>query len=229
MTPTFKAVADHALLVTFADQISDAVHAKVVALDKAIASRAPLGVIEMIPALVNLLVSFDPLVTDHSAVETATRACLEDLDVQTLQGQVRRVQVCYDGPFAPDIDAVAAATGLSRDAVINAHLAGEYRVLMYGFSPGYAYLSGVAADIQVPRKAAPLRDVPAGSVIIAGPQCLITTLKMPTGWSIIGRSPTQVLTGDPDHPFLFDVADHVMFERIDLAAFDRFSVGDTHG
>lgn len=229
MTPTFKAVADHALLVTFAEQISDAAHAKVVALDKALANRAPVGVIETVPALVNLLVSFDPLATDHSAVETATRACLDDLDVQTLQGQTRRVQVCYDGPFAPDIDAVAAATGLSRDAVISAHLAGDYRVLMYGFSPGYAYLSGVAADIQVPRKPAPVRDVPAGSVIIAGPQCLITTLTMPTGWSIIGRSPTQVLTGDPDHPFLFDVADRVVFERIDLATFDRLNGGTSRG
>ena len=85
---------------------------------------------------------------------------------------------------------------------------------MYGFAPGYAYLGGVPDPIQVPRKPVPLRDVPAGSVIIAGPQCLITTLTMPTGWSIIGRSPTRVLTDDPDHPFLFDIGDRVMFERI---------------
>jgi inhibitor of KinA len=65
-----------------------------------------------------------------------------------------------------------------------------------------------------------VRDVPAGSVIIAGPQCLVTTLTMPTGWSIIGRSPTRILTGDPERPFLFDVGDRVTFERIDLATFE---------
>ncbi|MGB5870551.1 MAG: carboxyltransferase domain-containing protein, partial [Albidovulum sp.] len=67
-----------------------------------------------------------------------------------------------------------------------------------------------------------------GSVIIAGPQCLITTLTMPTGWSIIGRSPTRILTGDPTHPFLFDVGDRVSFERIDLATFKRLAKDDVH-
>jgi inhibitor of KinA len=113
--------------------------------------------------------------------------------------------------------------------VINAHLAGDFHVLMYGFSPGYAYLSGVPSEIQVPRKAAPVRDVAAGSVIIAGPQCLVTTLTMPTGWSIIGRSPTQILTGDDSHPFLFDVGDSVNFERIDQATFARLQSETTHG
>ena len=37
---------------------------------------------------------------------------------------------------------------------------------------------------------------------------------MPTGWWIIGRSPTKVLTGDPQRPFLFDVGDRVSFRRI---------------
>ena len=96
--------------------------------------------------------------------------------------------------LAPDLGAVANATGLTEEAVINAHLAGDYKVLMYGFAPGYAYLAGVAKAIQVPRKQSAVRDVPAGSVIIAGPQALVTTIIMPTGWSIIGRSPDA----DPD-------------------------------
>ena len=113
------------------------------------------------------------------------------------------------------------ASGLSEEAVINAHVAGKYRVLMYGFSPGYAYLGGVPASIHVPRKEAAVRGIPAGSVVIAGQQCLVTTLTMPTGWSIIGRSPTQILTGKPEQPFLFDVGDVVRFERIDLATFEK--------
>lgn len=221
MTPTYKAIADHALLVTFADEIGDTAHAQVLALDRALAAAPPAGMIEAVPALVNLLVSFDPVQTDHAHMQVAVQALLGDLDVQQSAGIRRTVQVCYEGPFAPDLDAVAQATGLSVDAVINAHLGGDYHVLMYGFSPGYAYMGGVAAPIQVPRKTAAVRDVPAGSVIIAGPQCLITTLKMPTGWSIIGRSPTRVLTGDPAHPFLFDVGDTVAFERIDVATYER--------
>jgi len=228
MEPQFKAVADHAVLVTFAEEISEDAHAAVIALDKAIAADAPAGVIETVPALVNLLVTFDPIATDHIAVEGSVRRCLQGFDIQEVAGVRRHVQVCYEEPFSPDLQAVASATGLSTDTVINAHLAGDFQVLMYGFAPGYAYLSGVSEQIQVPRKSAPVRDVPAGSVIIAGPQCLVTTLTMPTGWSIIGRSPTSILTGDPKRPFLLDVGDRVSFERIDLATFERLNRETSH-
>lgn len=228
MTPQFKAIADHAVLVTFSKDVSEQAHACVVSLDNAIAAHPPAGCIETVPALVNLMVSFDVQATDHTAVEAHIRTLLKDLDIQAASGVSRQVQVCYEVPLAPDLGAVAAASGLSEEAVIKAHLAGQYRVLMYGFSPGYAYLTGVDEEIRVPRKPTPVRDVPAGSVIIADSQCLVTTLTMPTGWSIIGRSPTPILTDDPNRPFLFDVGDHVTFERIDLATFDRLSAEAAH-
>ncbi len=229
MQPHFKAIADHALLVTFADEISDGAHRAVLALDAALAKNAPDGMIETVPAMVNLLVSFDPIATDHSALKDHIVSIFEGPGAGRLVGTNRTVQVCYEGPFSPDLVAVSDATGLSPEAVINAHLAGDFRVLMYGFSPGYAYLSGVAEAIQVPRKPTPIRDVPAGSVIIAGPQCLVTTLTMPTGWSILGRSPTAILTGDPNAPFLFDVGDNVTFERIDEATFAQLDKARDHG
>ena len=76
MEPQFKAIADHALLVTFADEINEAAHATVIALDKAIVAAPPVGMIETVPALVNLLVSFDPVITDHVLVEASVCACL---------------------------------------------------------------------------------------------------------------------------------------------------------
>lgn len=229
MEAQFKAIADHALLVIFAEQISEEAHAKVVALDKALGVDTPIGIIETVPALVNLLVSFDPMATDHISVQRHVRRCLNGLKTEGIAGERHIVHVCYEPPFSPNLHTVATATGLSAEAVINAHLAGEFKALMYGFAPGYAYLAGVPEHIQVPRKQTPVRDVPAGSVIIAGPQCLITTLTMPTGWSIIGRSPTPVFTGDPKHPFLFYVGDTVVFERVDCTIFERLRAGGNNG
>ena len=119
----FKPIADHALLVSFANQISDQAHAQVLALDQALATNPPEGMTETIPALVNLLVDFDVTVTDHKRVEAHIRDLLGGLQSQDFAGQLRKVQVCYEGPFAPDLEAVASATGLSPEAVINAHLA----------------------------------------------------------------------------------------------------------
>lgn len=224
--PTFVPVADHALLVDFSfgdSVVRDAEAEKVanvavIALDHAITASAIDGVLEVVPALVNLLVEFDPVTTDHSAVEASLRDVLAGTaGARSSPTTTHRVPACYDPSVAPDLETVATACNLSVDAVIAAHLAGDYRVLMYGFAPGYAYLSGVAGAIQVPRKPAPVRDVPAGSVIIAGSQCLITTITMPTGWSIVGASPTRVLPVDPNEPFLFELGDRIEFERIDLA------------
>ena len=115
---------------------------------------------------------------------------------------------------------MAARSGLSEEAVIAAHLAGDYRVYLYGFAPGYAYMAGVPEALRLDRKTAPVRGVAAGSVIVAGAQCLITTLTMPTGWWILGSTKVRVLTGDTSRPFLFDVGDRVRFRRLTRAEYE---------
>lgn len=220
--PRLVPVADHAVLVEFAEAIGDAAHAAVLALDRALAATPPPGLREVVPAYVSLLVVFDPLLTDHAGVSAALRGLLAGQVAQAPAGGAEHwVDVCHDADLAPDLAEVSRQTGLSAEAVIAAHLAGDYRVFMYGFAPGYAYLGGVPAPLRLPRKTAPVRGVAAGSVLIAGPQCLISTLVMPTGWWVIGRTALRVLTGDPANPFLFGVGDRLRFRRIDRAGYER--------
>lgn len=223
--PRFTPVGDGGLLVEFATEISEAANDAVIALDRAIGDTDFDGLIEVVPAYVNLLVVFDPVRTDHAAVESMVRAVLPHGGSADGQRRHHVVPVCYDEQFAPDLDAVAEATGLTVEAVINTQLAAEYRVALYGFAPGYAYMSGVPTELQLPRKASPVRGVPADSLIIAGPQCLVTTLEMPAGWWVLGRSATSILRPTDADPFLFDVGDRVSFRRIDLATFDELAAG----
>ncbi len=209
--PIFRAVAEHGLLVEFGARIDDVTHAAVLALDRALAANPFAGFAEAVPAYVNLLVRFDPMVTDLRAVEAALRALIKATPTEGVQGTRRVVDVVYDGP---DLDEVARRCGLSPEAVIAAHLGGDYQVALYGFAPGYAYLSGVPKAIALPRKEAAVRGVAAGSVIIAAGQCMVTTLTMPTGWWIIGHSPTVILDPQGARPFLFDVGDRVAFRRV---------------
>ncbi|MFK3781610.1 allophanate hydrolase subunit 1 [Agrobacterium sp. NPDC089420] len=219
--PVFSPVADHSLLVEFGETIDHAIHARVIKLDRTLATQPFAGFVEAIPAYASLLLRFNPLLTDHGQAEAATRRLLGEAGSAETPASLRDVLVCYDDEFAPDISAVAEAAGVTTEAVIEAHLSGDYDVFMYGFAPGYAYLAGVPEKIGMPRKPAAVRGVPAGSVLIAGPQCLVSTITMPTGWWIIGRSPTPILTGDADRPFLFDVGDKVRFRRITRTEFDR--------
>lgn len=218
--PRCRAVADHAVLIEFGDVISRDVHDQVRRLDATLATSPFEGFTEAVPAYASVLIGFDPLVTDHERVEAALSTRLEERSATHQKGASREVLVCYEDEYAPDLQQIAVLSGLSTEDVIKAHLSGSYSVFMYGFAPGYAYLAGVPEAIQQPRKPTAIRDIPAGSVMIAGPQCLVTTLKMPTGWWIIGRSPTQILLDDIDRPFLFDVGDDVIFRKIDRATFE---------
>lgn len=218
--PVFRPIAERAVLVEFGTKLDHAAHDAVLRLDQALAAQPFIGFREAIPAFVNLLVEFDPATTDHPAAIAHLRGLLTAKTTARAQPTQREVLICYDPDLASDLAAVSQQTGLTPEAVIDAHLSGDYAVFMYGFAPGYAYLGGVPETIQLDRKPAPVRGVAAGSVIIAGAQCLVTTLLMPTGWWIIGRSPTRILTADPARPFLFDVGDKVRFRRISRAEYE---------
>lgn len=217
----FRPVAEHALLVEFGARISQAVNEAVHQLDSALNADPFHGMTETVPGYVNLLVGFDPVLTDHPGAERAIRERLANASSTRAVGRVHRIAVCYDDELGPDLDEVARQTGLTREAVIACHLSGDYRVYLYGFAPGYAYLAGVPEPLQLPRKPAAVRGIAAGSVIIAGPQCLITTFVMPTGWWIIGRSPARIIDESSDSPFLFDVGDTVRLQRVSRDAFDN--------
>ena len=83
------------------------------------------------------------------------------------EGGVVEIPVVYDGP---DLDEVAGLTGLSREQVIERHVAAEYLVGWLGFSPGFGYLTGLDPELHVPR-----RDSPA-------PRCRPVRWPSPARW-----------------------------------------------
>jgi inhibitor of KinA len=211
MTPRFLPVGDSAVMVEFATALHPQAHRAVLALDRALAAQPFPGFLEAVPAFVTLLVAFDPLVTDHAQVTAHLTPLLSAGSETFSDPQTHDIPTTYDGP---DLAEVAARTGLAPSQIAALHAEGSYQVAMYGFAPGYAYLSGLPSALHLDRKPAPVRNVPAGTVIIAGGMCLITTLTMPTGWWRIGRTETRVLTDDPAHPFAFAVGDRLRFSGL---------------
>lgn len=221
--PRQRAVADHAVLIEFGEIIAPEIVAAVAAFDHRLAARPFPGFVEAIPAFASVMVIFDPLVTDHDAVIAALDALARAPHVKADDAPPRvvEVEICYDGPdMAPDLAAVAREKGLDVDAVVASHLGGDYRVVMYGFAPGYAYMSGTPEAIAVPRKTQAVRGVPAGTVVVAAGMCIVTTIEAPTGWWRIGRSPTQILRPHAQPAFLFEPGDHVRFKRISRAEYE---------
>ena len=153
----------------------------------------------------SLHASFEPLSNEILAL-VADAPALDDLAVKSRR---HSIPVIYDGP---DLDSVASATGLSREAVIEIHSSTVYTVDLLGFVPGFAYLSELDARLELPRREKPRPRVPAGSVAIAARLTGIYPFDTPGGWHIIGK--TRAVMFDPRRaePSLFRPGDTVKFE-----------------
>jgi KipI family sensor histidine kinase inhibitor len=69
-------------------------------------------------------------------------------------------------------------------------------VAFCGFTPGWAYLSGLPEELTVPRLPTPRTKVPAGSLGLADRYAGIYPTASPGGWRLVGR--TDVTLFDPE-------------------------------
>lgn len=95
------------------------------------------------------------------------------------------LEVSYDGP---DLGAVAEHLGVNAREVVARHTGQDWTCDFVGFLPGFGYLVGDAADLEVPRRATPRTRVPAGSVGLAGPYSGVYPRESPGGWQVIGTT-----------------------------------------
>lgn len=117
----------------------------------------------------------------------------------------------YDGE---DLAEVAARWGVSEPEAARRHAAAEYRVAFCGFAPGFGYLSGLPAELAVPRRSTPRTSVPAGRVALAGTWTGIYPRSSPGGWQLIGRTDAVLWDADREPPALFTPGARVRFVAV---------------
>ena len=158
----------------------------------------------------SLLVTFDPLSADGSAI--ARSAAIWENDFAAIrEGRLHDVPVCYGGPGGIDLEELAAARSISAEKFVEQHCAAEYTVAFLGFSPGFAYLAGLPEALASARLPSPRLHVPRGSVAIGGRYTGIYPESGPGGWRLIGRTPAALFDARFDPPALFAPGDRVRF------------------
>jgi KipI family sensor histidine kinase inhibitor len=167
-----------------------------VAAVRAALERAPLtGQQELVPAARTVLVRLDRAPTDADAA--LLRGLRPEPAPDAGAGDLVEVPVVFDGP---DLDEVGRRTGRSVPALVEELTAAELEVAFGGFAPGFAYLSGLPAELHVPRRATPRTRVPAGSVGLAGPFAGIYPRASPGGWQLVGRTDAVLFDVDREPP-----------------------------
>lgn len=217
MTVRFLDAGECALTVEFGQTIDPESEARVLALDAAMRAAPVAGVTETVPTYRSLMVHYDPLVLTRDGLVARLRDVLDGASAERGAGRLWRLPACY--VLEQDLAHVAATTGLTPDRVIALHSATVFRVVMYGFAPGWAYLSGLPPELTLPRRPTPRDRVPDGSLMIAGGQGIVAALAMPSGWHILGQTPVRLFDPARDPAFLVAPGDRVTFTPCGLDDF----------
>ena len=172
--------------------------------------------LEAVPGLDTVVARFDAAVTDpRAACERLGRAVALGAPQQAAsEAPLLRIPVRYGGDDGPDLEAVCRELGLTFDAFVAAHTAGWHRVDMLGFTPGFAYVSGLDERLSVGRLERPRQRVPAGSVGIAGAWTGLYALAGPGGWPLIGSTPLRLFDPAGEEPFRLAPGQRIRFEAI---------------
>ena len=178
----------------------------VLALDAALAPLVSAGegvwadVDDLVPTARTLLVVARPSTNlADLASEIRAAAASARTTVATTSAGVVEIPVRYDGP---DLEDVAAQTGLSVAEVVAAHTGTPWRVGFGGFAPGFAYLVGGDARLEVARHAEPRTRVPSGAVALAGEFSAVYPRESPGGWQLIGSTDVVLWDSEREPPAL---------------------------
>lgn len=171
--------------------------------------HAPLaGQCELVPAARTVLVVLDRPPTELD-VAALRRLPVGDAGPDDPAPTVT-LPVVFDGP---DLAEVAALVGRPVPDLVAVLTGVEFTVAFGGFAPGFGYLTGLPAELHVPRRATPRTRVPAGSVALAGPYAGIYPRSSPGGWQLVGRTDAVLFDVGREPPALLTPGVRVRFRE----------------
>jgi inhibitor of KinA len=238
----FLPLGDRAIVVDWGGGIHPETHRSISALCAHLDHNPFPGIVEIVPAFTTLTVYYEPLklrdpVTGENwsrGGDAGIRSPFEivkgilsrmvlSMDSATADtSRVVEIPVCYGGKFGPDLEDVAAHTGLSTEEVIEIHVNQDYLVYMIGFAPGFPYLGGMSERISVPRRSSPRTLIEPGAVGIGGMQTGVYPFATPGGWQLIGKTPIKLFRPDHATPSLLKAGDIVRFRSISPKQYEEW-------
>lgn len=225
MITSIKPYSDRAILINFEEKIDPAINAAVVHLKNAIDQATISGITYMIPAYCSLTIGYDPTIIEHAilvkVIQQIAANDLNQLELENNQKHSRqlKIPVCYELPYALDLQALSEEKGLSIQQIVDLHTSQSFKVYMLGFMPGFVFMGKLPEALQCSRKVTPRLRVPASSVGIAGFQTGIYPTDSPGGWQILGRTPLKIFNPQLENPFHFQAGDEVTFYSIGVEEF----------
>ncbi len=132
-----------------------------------------------------------------------------------------------DGASVDEWSSIEQVSRLSRDEIIERLLRTELRLAMFGFLPGFAYLSGLPTELHIPRKNIPTTRTRRNAVALGGRYLGIYSLPSPAGWHVVGELGVNMLRYDTLPPIAIQPGDRVRLEKINSAQMMQLQTSPT--
>lgn len=226
ITATISAelVAENALLLLWPEHIHIQQHQEIIAREKQIKTLLAKALIETVSSYNSLIIyyQFDKITTPNLILKLTDllhSPIAESNSTNNTNKQIE-IPVYYGLDVGLDLLEVSKKTGLTVDEIIKLHSEMPYHAFALGFTPGFCYLASTNQKLQLPRKATPRKQVPAGSVAIAEQQTAVYPNASPGGWYILGQTPYAMYqSANDDFTTTISLGDTVKFTPINKAEF----------
>ena len=222
-------MGDRAILIEFGKEINERNYEWVRKTSALLENEAPEWLVEMVPSYTTLTLFYSPEyffrtfqeqgLPHQMIVHELRRLFVNPLLENESKQRIVEIPVCYGGEFGPDLGYVAEKNQMTEEKVIEIHSHGDYLVYMLGFAPGFPYMGGMSKEIAAPRRSSPRKNIPPGTIGIAGEQTGIYPISTPGGWQLIGRTPLQLFNPNQTPPTLLQAGDRIKFKSIDYEEF----------
>lgn len=244
--PRCRPGGDRYIEVELGDGMSFELNLAVHALAAAIENAAIAGVVELIPELASLQVSYDPdriAYGDLLQAIEAVHASIEGEGTQSLPSRLFIMPTLYFDPFTaecvedyranvtdklPDPELLLDANDLpDRETLQQRHCGTDYWVAALGFWPGLCSLMPLDPRhrLVAPKYNPPRTWTPRGAIGIGGGLTCIYPDRTPGGYQIFARTPAPIwdrlgaLPAFRESLALFRAGDRVRFKPIDLETY----------
>lgn len=228
--PTHEALpaGQDGVLLRFALKPTPAAIAAAQALAAEFRSDTPPGVTEIAPALVSVLLRFDPRLTRRAelaeTVLARARAIADNRPAAPAPSRRWTIPASFGGEDGPQLTEVARQLSLSKDAAIRQLCTADLRVLTIGFAPGQPYIGLLPEPWDLPRMSDLNPLVPAGAVVVAVRQIVMFGAPSATGWRQVARAAFRTFRPSRDEPMPLRPGDAIRYapaSATEIAALDE--------
>lgn len=223
-TLEYKNFGDKAVLIVWEEKISPEIINDINGYKEAIFKRKKEQIIDFIIGYNSLVLKYNEIINFNNEI-LELKVIYNELNIQnSIVKYLWTIPVCYDLEYGFDLSNMSKKLGVSVEKIIALHSSAMYTVYFVGFLPGFLYLGGLDATLELNRKSTPQLKVPKGSVAIGGKQTGIYPQDSPGGWHIIGKTPINFFNLENDFPCFAKSGDQLKFESVCKQEFQTIEI-----